>query len=268
MRKSIKHISEYLLVLIFLFGFSNHLLAQYEENDAYLVVTGMKLNENPLTYIKDPSYGKNAVVKIMKKGGTSSELTTKEFSVKKDGLTYYTADFKIPLDTEYSIEIRLSDGSVITIPDYKLLSTWKTHFYFHSTDGTLSPSCILRSQNGIDQDLRLCVFAVYPYSNYINLGGKQTFTDVKTLNENKFNLLVFPNPATNQAQLTFNLTTPEQINVTLKTFSGTVLACYSGLYTQGENRIELIKGKKLPAGLYFVHVNAGEQEFVKKLLVF
>ena len=261
------HIRFRLLAAILL-SVSINLLAQYEESEAYLVITGMKLNENPVSYVKDPFYGKDAVVKITKKDGITLEKQVTEFSTKRNGLTYYTADFKVPLDIEYSIEMKFSDGSVVSIPNYKLLSSWKTHFYFHSTDGSLSPSCILRSQAGLDKDLRLCVFAVYPYSNYLSLGGKQTFTDIKTPYENINNINIYPNPATDNAVLRFNLDMPMQVKISIKTLSGIVLNNDSGYYRQGENRINLMSEKQLPAGLYFVQLLADGKESVQKMLVY
>lgn len=244
-----------------------NLMAQYEENDAYLVITGMKLNENPLTYVKDPVFGKDAIVKITPKGGVSSEMQVTEFSVRKNGLTYYTADFRVPLDTEYMIEMTFNDGTVIKISDYKLLSSWKTHFYFHSTDQTKSPACILRSQGGLDKDLRLCVFAVYPYSNYSSLGGKETFTNLIEPQENLNNAGIYPNPATNNAVLKFDLDMPMQVNITVKSLSGIVLFDYSGFYQQGENRINILSGAHVPAGLYLVHLTANGLDNIRKLSV-
>lgn len=259
---------KYPIVAVILLSISINLMAQYEENDAYLVITGMKLNENPQIYIKDPSYGKDAIVKVTHKNGQSIVKKATEFPVKKNGLTYYTADFKILLDADYAIEMKFNDGSIINIPDYKLLSKWKTHFYFHSTDGSLSPSSILRSQPGLDNELRLCVFAVYPYKNYIELGGMQTFTATKTPIEKQNNIGVFPNPADDYAVLKFDLDKPAKVNIAVKTLSGLVAYNYSAYYQQGKNQINLMSEKQLPAGLYFVQLVANGREYNQKLLVF
>lgn len=54
------------------------------------------------------------------------------------------------------------DGTVIGIEDYRLPRDWKTHFYLHSTTGTLSPASILRI--GEDARTTMCCYvdAVYP----------------------------------------------------------------------------------------------------------
>jgi len=265
MKKSCLKFSLSVVIVLFV---CQYLTAQYEENEAYLVITGMMLNENPISYVKDPSFGKDAIVKITPKGGIPLEKQATEFSQKKDGLTYYTSDFKIPLDAEYSIEMKFSNGNIINIPNYKLLPSWKTHFYFHSTDGSLSPSCILRSQGGLENDLRLCVFAVYPYANYLALGGKQTFTAIEAPVENKHSFSIFPNPARNNAILKFNLDMPIQVNVVIKTISGILMSEYSSFKQQGENQINLLLGKRLPAGLYIVQLTVNGNEYTQKMMIF
>lgn len=263
-----KHVfNRYLLIPVILLAFGFNLMAQYEENDAYLIITGMRLNEDPQSYVKDPSFGKDAVVKITPKGGVAQEKQTSVFSVKKDGLTYYTADYKIPLDSEYSIDIRFSNGATVNIPDYKLLSSWKTHFYFHSTDGTLSAACILRSQSGLEKDLRLCVFAVYPYENYVKLGGKQTFTEIESPIDNPDKMNVLPNPVSNIALLRFQLDEPTQVSISVKTPAGMLLQQYSGFYPQGLNQLNLLEEKQFRVGMYIIELSANGQKYVRKMLV-
>jgi len=62
---------------------------------------------------------------------------------------------------------------LVRIDDYRLPRSWKTHFYFHGTTGTLSPSSILRVGEDPRTKLRCHVYAVYPVENYHKLGGRQ-----------------------------------------------------------------------------------------------
>ena len=147
----------------------------YQGNIAVIVVTGMRLNEDPADYRKDLSVAEGAVVKVTVPGGRTREKMTQAFSRtgKGSGQVHFTADFEVDLDATYEITMTFKDGTVIRIPDYRLPKDWKTHFYFHSTTGTLSPASILRFGEDARTKLRCCVYAVYPLESYRALGGRQ-----------------------------------------------------------------------------------------------
>ena len=148
----------------------------YKSNQAVIVVTGMILDEDPANYRQDLSVAEGAVVKVTARGAEPREKTTAAFvrgGKKGGGRTYYTADFGVDLDATYDIEMKFKDGTVIRITDYRLPKEWKTHFYFHGTTGTLSPSSILRVGEDKKTKQRCCVYAVYPPEAYRKLGGKQ-----------------------------------------------------------------------------------------------
>jgi hypothetical protein len=149
--------------------------AAYQSNTAIIVVTGMRLNEDPADYRKDLSVAEGAVVKVTARGGATRERKTEAFSKagKRGGEVHFTADFEVDLDATYDIAMTFKDGTVIRIADYRLPPDWKTHFYFHSTTGTLSPSSILRFAEDARTKLRCCVYAVYPLDSYRKLGGRQ-----------------------------------------------------------------------------------------------
>lgn len=149
--------------------------AAYQSNSAVIVVTGMRLNEDPADYRKDLSVAEGAVVKVTARGGATKERKTQGFSKTGKGgdQIFFTADFEVDLDATYDITMTFKDGTVIRIADYRLPKDWKTHFYFHSTTGTLSPSSILRFGEDARTKLRCCVYAVYPLENYRKLGGRQ-----------------------------------------------------------------------------------------------
>ena len=109
--------------------------------------------------------------------GAAREKKTEVFTSggKKGGRPerYYTADFSADLDTTYTIAMTFKDGTTIEIKDYSIPRDWKTHFYFHSTNGTKSPASILRFVEDPKTKLRCCVYAVYPLESYRKLGGRQ-----------------------------------------------------------------------------------------------
>lgn len=150
--------------------------AAYQSNRAVIVVTGMRLNEDPADYRQDLSVAEGATVKVTAQGGPTRERKTEAFA-KTDkqgtGKVYFTADFEVDLDAAYDITMTFKNGTVIRIPDYRLPQDWKTHFYFHSTTGTLSPSSVLRIGEDAQTQLRCYVYAVYPLESYHKLGGRQ-----------------------------------------------------------------------------------------------
>jgi hypothetical protein len=149
--------------------------AAYQSNRAVVVVTGVRLNEDPADYREDWSVAEGAAVKVIAPDGTARERKTSAFSKtgKRGGQAHFTADFEIDLDTSYDVTMTFKDGTVIRIADYRLPAEWKTHFYFHSTTGTLSPSSILRMGEDTRTGLRCYVYAVYPLESYHVLGGRQ-----------------------------------------------------------------------------------------------
>ncbi|MFZ5831484.1 MAG: hypothetical protein ACOY3P_15475 [Planctomycetota bacterium] len=151
--------------------------ALYQSNSAMIVVTGMRLDENPDNYTKDLSVAEGAIVQVIAEDGAARKKKTEVFTRrgKKGGSPeeYYTADFSVDLGTTYSITMTFKNGTAVEIKDYAIPRDWKTHFYFHSTDGQKSPASILRFVEDPKTRLRCCVYAVYPLDNYRKLGGRQ-----------------------------------------------------------------------------------------------
>ena len=146
-----------------------------EESDAYIIVAGMLINETSASQIKDSSVGKYAVVKIISSTGEVQQKTAQLF-VSKDKKNiespYYTADFKVALDSVYTIEM-LINNKTIRLEKYCLLKKWKTHFSYHSTNGSKSPASVFRKESDIETGLTCCVYGVFPYAYYKSLGGTQ-----------------------------------------------------------------------------------------------
>ncbi|MBM4088443.1 MAG: hypothetical protein FJ276_03300 [Planctomycetes bacterium] len=151
--------------------------ALYQSNTATIVVTGMRLDENPDNYTKDLSVAEGATVKVTAQDGAARQKKTEAFTRrgKKGGSPeeYYTADFSVDLGTTYTIAMTFKDGTAVEVKDYAIPRDWKTHFYFHSTNGTKSPASILRFVEDPKTKLRCCVYAVYPLESYRKLGGRQ-----------------------------------------------------------------------------------------------
>ncbi len=146
------------------------------ETRAVIVVTGLRLNEDPERYVQDRTVGEGAVATVTPRGGTAASKPTRLFQPTGGNAAragFFTADFVVDLDRTYEIALRFADGTTIRIEDFTLPKEWRTHFYFHSTRGTLSPASVLRVGRAPPSELRCHVYAVFPLANYHALGGRQ-----------------------------------------------------------------------------------------------
>lgn len=149
--------------------------ATANDNRAFIVVTGMRINEDPANYGRDLSVAEGAIVKITSRNGITSKKKTEVFSRpgQKTGELFFTADFPVILDSTYNISITFKDGTVIQIDDYRLPVDWKTHFYYHSTVGTVSPASVLRKKQDDKTKLWCYIYGLFPMDNYTKMGGSQ-----------------------------------------------------------------------------------------------
>ena len=135
----------------------------------------MRLNEDPADYRKDLSVAEGAVVKVTARGGAARERKTEAFS--RAGITRRPSPFHggfrggpgRHLRHHHDVQGRNGHPHRGLSP----AASWKTHFYFHSTTGTLSPASILRFGEDATTKLRCHVYAVYPLESYHKLGGRQ-----------------------------------------------------------------------------------------------
>jgi hypothetical protein len=146
-----------------------------QETRAVIVVTGMRLDENPANYRKDLAVAQGATVTVTADDGQVRTKNTETFarSGKQGAEAHFTADFPVDLDTTYTIEMTFRNGTKIRVKDYRIPQDWRTHFYFHSTNGSVSPSSVLRFEEDPQTKLRCCLYAVFPLENYHKLGGTQ-----------------------------------------------------------------------------------------------
>ena len=143
---------------------------------AVIVVTGLRLDEAAKPPVKDLAVGEGAVVRVTKKGGKSQEKSAKAFTgrtEKNGGGTFFSADFGIELGGTYEVTMTFLDGTVILVDDFRLPVKWKTHFFYHSTRGELTPSSILRIGTDPASKLRCHIYSVFPVDCYRSFGGTQ-----------------------------------------------------------------------------------------------
>jgi hypothetical protein len=152
--------------------FSAAALGQLPDDDrAFLVVTGMRIEGELASETRDLTAAEGAVVKLIAKNGSTQEKKTAPFV--RSGQRFFTADFAVSLETTYVIVMVFNDGTVIRVEDYRLPRDWRTHFLYHSTRGTKSPASILRKQKDEKTKLSCYVYAVWPFANYQALGSRQ-----------------------------------------------------------------------------------------------
>lgn len=169
------------------------------ETRAVIIVTGMTMEEDQEGEVRDLTVAKGATVTLTDRDGNTRVKTTEPFPPPgdreneiycfadfslyseqkevvdrmKEGEVYYTADFGIDLDSTYSISIKFSNGTGITLEDYLIPAAWRTHFYYHWTNGQKSPASVLRIGEDAETKYRLCVYALFPLDSYKKFGGKQ-----------------------------------------------------------------------------------------------
>lgn len=149
---------------------------QSQDTRAILVVTGLRQPAGATAAEGDWSAAAGAKVQLRKKGGKTEEKPTRPFQStegSKRGSGRHTADFWVDLDATYEITMTFPDGTAVRIDDYRLPKEWRTHFYFHSTRGTLSPASVLRRESDPATGLGCWAYAVFPLANYRALGGSQ-----------------------------------------------------------------------------------------------
>jgi hypothetical protein len=148
-----------------------------QDTRAVLVITGMKLKEDPAGMVleKDLAVAAGATVRVTKRGGRPEEKPTTLFGAggPRAERGYFSADFGVDLDATYDIAMVFKDGTEIRVENYRLPKEWRTHFYFHSTRGTKSPASVLRIGRDEATGLACYVYAVFPVEAYRNLGGRQ-----------------------------------------------------------------------------------------------
>ena len=77
---------------------------------------------------------------------------------------------------------------------------------------------------------------------------------------------IYPNPSTNNFNISFGTETSENVNITMYDMIGKLVQNSSFTSHVGENIIRL-DIKNSPTGMYFVKVSNGKQEVIKKLIV-
>jgi len=142
------------------------------ETQAYLIVTATKYKDLNTDTETDFSAAKGALVKLRSASGSVIEKPTAVFDVQKGDKTNYTADFKVGLDSVYTVEVTLNNKTYI-IDNYRLKKSWKTHFLYHSTNGTKSAASVFRKLEDPETKTLICLYGVFPYVHYKSLGGSQ-----------------------------------------------------------------------------------------------
>lgn len=162
-------------LMLYIDAYAQHPVKGYiEENQAYIIVTATTYGSNDLYSKTDFSVAKNAKARLTASDGKVIEKETRLFQTnnKITEKPYYSADFKIDLDSTYTIELYINNKAY-KIDDYCLRTSWKTHFLYHSTTGSKSPATVFRKQEDTETGVALCIYGVFPYVFYQSLGGSQ-----------------------------------------------------------------------------------------------
>jgi hypothetical protein len=148
-----------------------------DERRFVIVVTGMLVSADGNTETRDLSAGAGASVEVVARDGSSASRRAEVQPFRRGSATYYTADFAVAFEAVYDITITFASGTVIRLNEFVLPDEWKTHFSFYNTTGTTSAAAILRVER--DERTGLCcyVYALWPWSAYQQMGGRQVAKD-------------------------------------------------------------------------------------------
>jgi hypothetical protein len=102
---------------------------------------------------------------------------------------------------------------------------------------------------------------------YIDDINIEVATGMEEISDQLNNLNVFPNPAADILNLSFELSGPKQLKFQVSNMLGqTVYDSGMKLYAQGSNKT-FIELKELENGFYFVKISDGKQEITKKVVL-
>ena len=84
-----------------------------------------------------------------------------------------------------------------------------------------------------------------------------------------YNMSIFPNPVNNASVISYTLNETTDMSITMTDATGRVVShIFSGQQTAGQHEQALCADcGNLPAGVYFVHVVAGQQNFASRVVV-
>lgn len=103
--------------------------------------------------------------------------------------------------------------------------------------------------------------------NIFNNGQIGLITSITETSKSELSAKVYPNPATDQLTVLFDLPAPEDVEIKLFTFHGQLLSSIGLTKGQaGANQV-IVDIEKLPAGAYYLQINTSGSYAVKKILV-
>jgi hypothetical protein len=142
-----------------------------------IVVAGLRVTSADGVETRDFGASEGAEVEVVSRDGRFETRRAIAQAWKRGTATYFTADFAVAFQAAYDIRMTFRDGSVIRIADFILPEAWKTHFSFYNTTGTTSAASILRSESDASSGLRCHVYALWPWTAYQQMGGRQVARD-------------------------------------------------------------------------------------------
>jgi len=152
-----------------------------------------------------------------------------------------------------------------------------------STGGVVTGSFVPNSTQWLQKSANLSGFVTQPnlyiMFRFTSDGGNNIYLDDINLTngavtglENELtsnlNFTVFPNPATDNATVQFDLVSKQNVRVALIDVLGRELnVLQNGMLNAGEYKLNVNDNTKLASGIYFIQLNVDNQKFTKKLII-
>ena len=103
----------------------------------------------------------------------------------------------------------------------------------------------------------------------ISADGKYRYSDIKTITieEGIEQMIISPNPATDNINISINSYSNEQVTIIISTIDGKTVHTQRALVKKGINNLGIPINKKMSSGSYLVRIEMNEQVFTQKLII-
>lgn len=229
----------------FIKAFDNDLSNHVYQNDGEII--GMVIDSSYISNLGQPSFIESKIKVQIRNNGQEyiQHVALSHTNPVASWLCTYFYSYK-------DFDVNIAPGQ-----DTLLEYGWLTHQVYTSTQTTASICLILSSAGYMDDDHSNNTYCK-TYS--IPVGINETTT-------NPSNLSIFPNPAQDKVNISFELNKATDFSATIYDVSGRQVALLGNQnYASGKHQVTW-DASAYPSGLYYCHITIGDETVVKKMSV-
>jgi len=174
-------------------------------------------------------------------------------------LIHGTGDGTVPYDTGYAFGLTFTPFVYGSVPIDRRMGELGIPHEFHPFD-SLWHSFYMSESLVFPNEYWEPVFTLGHQFLYKVMSN--TFTGMKGIAASRNEISIFPNPADDKLYLNFNQELPYPVHISLTTITGVNIKSWQLLL--GKQPLDI---SNVPAGIYFIRIRMGQQEFVEKVMV-